>query len=95
MKNENEVYDLAEFFKVLGDSTRMRILCELLKGEAGVSEIAERLQMTVSAISHQLSILKRSRLTAIRRDGKSRYYSLNDDHVKTIISTGFDHLRHG
>ena len=92
--DENELYDLAELFKVFGDSTRIRILYELMQDEQSVGSLAEKLSMTVSAISHQLSILKRSRLVRIRKDGKSRLYSLDDEHVAIIISMGLEHLEH-
>ncbi len=87
-----EIYDLAEFFKVFGDSTRIRILCVLMDGEYSVSDIAEGLNMTQSAISHQLRILKTSRLVSARREGKQIFYSLADEHVRSIISMGFDHI---
>ena len=90
--DENELYDLAELFKVFGDSTRIRILHELLGGEMCVQDIAAALNMTQSAISHQLKILKQSKLIKARRDGKMIYYSLADDHVKTIISCGLEHV---
>lgn len=89
---ENELYDLAELFKVFGDSTRIRILHELFVEEMCVQDIAAALNMTQSAISHQLKILKQSKLIRSRRDGKMIYYSLADDHVKTIISCGLEHV---
>ncbi len=92
LKDENELYDLAELFKIFGDSTRIRILYALLGGELAVGELSEGLSMTQSAISHQLRILKGSKLVKSRREGKSVYYSLADDHVHTIIATGLEHI---
>lgn len=89
---ENELIDLAELFKVFGDSTRIRILYFLYNGERNVSEISENLGLNQSAVSHQLKILKTSKLVASRREGKSMLYSLADEHVKTIISTGREHI---
>lgn len=92
---ENELYDLAELFKVFGDSTRIRILYVLSESELCVCDLAEELNMTQSAISHQLKILKQNKLVKNRREGKSIYYSLADDHVKTIIAQGWDHIMEG
>lgn len=90
--DENELYDLAELFKVFGDSTRIRILFALYDEEKAVSDIAKSLQMTDSAVSHQLRILKHNKLVKSRRVGKLIYYSLDDDHVKTIIASGIEHI---
>ncbi|MGN1399769.1 MAG: ArsR/SmtB family transcription factor [Erysipelotrichaceae bacterium] len=90
--DENELYDLAEIFKVFGDSTRIRILFALFDQEKSVSEIARELTMTDSAVSHQLKILKQSKLVKSKRCGKQMYYSLADDHVKTIIAMGREHI---
>lgn len=92
MPEETELYDLAELFKVFGDSTRIRILFVLFEAEVCVCDLAEVLQMTQSAISHQLRILKQNKLVKSRRDGKSVYYSLADDHVRTIIAQGQEHI---
>lgn len=92
MPDEDELYDLAELFKVFGDSTRMRILFVLFKSELCVCDIADTLNMTQSAISHQLKILKQSHLVKSRRDGKSIFYFLADDHVRTIIAMGREHI---
>ena len=89
---ETELYDLAELFKVFGESTRIRILFELFEKEESVGDIAEALNMTQSAISHQLKILKQSKLIKARREGKSMFYSLADDHVKSIIYQGLEHV---
>ncbi len=87
-----ELYDLAEFFKVFGDSTRIRILCVLFESEVCVCDIAQALDMTQSAISHQLRILKNARLLKTRREGKQVFYSLADDHVRSIIAMGLEHI---
>ena len=89
---ENELYDLAELFKVFGDTTRIQILYALMDGEHAVGQLAEELGMTQSAISHQLRILKQNRLVKGEREGKSVRYSLADEHVKTIIAQGKEHL---
>ena len=93
LPEETELYDLAELFKVFGDSTRIRILFVLFEAEVCVCDLAKVLNMTQSAISHQLRILKQNRLVKNRRDGKSVFYSLADGHVKTIISQGMEHIQ--
>ena len=92
MPGEESLYDLAELFKVFGDSTRIRILFVLFEAEVCVYDIAEALNMTQSAISHQLKILKQSRLIKGRREGKHIFYSLADDHVRSIIAEGREHI---
>ena len=92
MLNEEIVYEVSELFKVLGDSTRVRILTALLEKELGVCCIADSLGMSQSAISHQLRVLKQARLVKFRREGKSIFYSLADEHVKTIFSQAVDHI---
>ena len=92
MPDETELYDLAELFKVFGDSTRIRILFVLFETEICVCDLAKALNMTQSAISHQLKILKQSKLVKSRREGKSIFYSLADDHVRAIIAQGRDHI---
>ena len=89
---EEELYDLAELFKVFGDSTRIKILYVLLESEMSVGDIAQALSMTQSSISHQLRVLKQSRLVKFRREGKNVVYSLADDHVHTMLSQGLEHL---
>ena len=89
---EESLMDLVELFKVFGDSTRIRILFVLFEAEVCVCDLAEALSMTQSAISHQLSILKRNKLVKSRREGKSMFYSLADDHVRTIVSQGMEHI---
>lgn len=92
MPNEEKLYDLAELFKTFGDSTRIRILFVLFEAEVCVCDLAQTLNMTQSAISHQLKILKQNKLVKSRREGKSVFYSLDDDHVSTIISEGLNHI---
>ena len=92
MPEETELYDLAELFKVFGDSTRIRILFVLSSAEVCVCDLARALNMTQSAISHQLRILKQSKLVKSRREGKSVFYSLADGHVSTIIAQGREHI---
>lgn len=92
LPDEEMLYDLAELFKVFGDSTRIKILYVLLESEMCVCDIAELLHMTQSAISHQLRVLKQSQLVKFRREGKAIFYSLADNHVVTILSQGMDHV---
>lgn len=92
MPEETELYDLAELFKVFGDSTRIRILFVLFEAEVCVCDLAKVLNMTQSAISHQLRILKANKLVNSRREGKSVFYSLADGHVRTIIALGREHI---
>ena len=92
MYGVDQIYDLAELFKVFGDSTRLRILSALLHHELCVCDIADALEMNQSAISHQLRVLRTAGLIKVRRCGKSAFYSLDDDHVKQIIEMGFDHI---
>ena len=92
LPEETELYDLAELFKVFGDSTRIRILFVLFEAEVCVCDLAKVLNMTQSAISHQLRILKQNKLVKSRREGKSIFYSLADDHVRTIFNQGRDHI---
>ena len=91
--DEEILYDLAELFKVFGDSTRVRILCALFESEMCVCDIAELLNMTQSAVSHQLRVLKNASLVKARRDGKTIYYSLSDEHVIHIFNDGLNHIR--
>ena len=90
--DEEELYDLAELFKVFGDSTRIRMLYVLFEEEMCVCDLAQVLGLTQSAISHQLKILKNSRLVKSRRDGKQIIYALADEHVRTIIAMGREHI---
>ena len=92
MPPEEDLYDLADFFKVFADTTRIKILYVLLKQEMCVCDIAQTLEMTQSAISHQLRILKQMDLVKNRRDGKTIYYSLADAHIVSILNQGMDHI---
>ena len=95
MYDIDQIYDLAELFKVFGDSTRLRILSALLNHELCVCDISDALEMNQSAISHQLRVLRTAGLIKVRRCGKSAFYSLDDDHVKKIIELGFEHIKEG
>ena len=92
MPDEDTLYDLTELFRIFGDSTRIRILYVLFEAEMCVCDIAALLGMTQSAISHQLRALKNAQLVTSRREGKTVFYSLADDHVKTIIDQGLEHI---
>ena len=93
MPEEETLYDLAELFKVFGDSTRIKILWALDAAEMCVCDIAALLNMTQSAISHQLRVLKQAKLVKNRKDGKVVYYSLDDEHVRQIFDQGLNHIR--
>ena len=86
--------ELADFYKMFGDESRLKILFELDKGEKCVNDIAEKLDMTHSAVSHQLKNLKMARLVKSRKDGKFVYYSFDDEHVKVIFEMAIEHLMH-
>ena len=92
MPDDNKLYDLAELFKIFGDESRLRILFKLGEGELCVEDLSDGLNMSQSAVSHQLRILKGSRLVKGRRDGKRIFYSLADDHVHSIIAQGREHV---
>ena len=92
MPDEEILYDLAELFKIFGDSTRIKILYVLFESEMCVCDIAQLLGMTQSAISHQLRSLKQSKLVKYRREGKTVFYSLSDSHVRTILDQGIEHV---
>ena len=89
---DEELDSVADFFKMFGDNTRLKTMLALQQSELCVMDIAEALSMTQSAISHQLKVLKQQDLVKARRDGKTIYYSLADDHIATILSTGIDHI---
>ena len=89
-----DVQELADLFKVLGDPTRIRIVQQLLNKEMCVMDIAEAMGMGQSAISHQLRVLRQARLVAFRKEGKTVYYSLNDEHVVMLLSQGIEHVSH-
>lgn len=92
LPKEETLYDLAELFKIFGDSTRIKIICALFKSEMCVCDLSNLLNMSQSAISHQLRVLKAARLVKFRRDGKIVYYSLDDDHIKQIYDAGLRHI---
>lgn len=92
MPSENDLYDLADLFKIFGDTTRIRILSALFEAEMCVCDIACLLQMSQSAISHQLRVLKQARLVKNRKEGKVVFYSLDDDHIKNIFDQGLVHI---
>ncbi|MFH1085293.1 MAG: metalloregulator ArsR/SmtB family transcription factor [Chloroflexota bacterium] len=91
---EGDAALLAETIKALGDPTRLRLVSGLLRGERCVSELAAALEMSISAISHQLSLMRRLRLVRARREGRHIYYALDDDHVEQLYQLSLDHLRH-
>ena len=93
MPDEDQLMDLAEFFKIFGDSTRIKILYVLSQAEMCVCDIATLLQMGQSAISHQLRVLKQMRLVKFRRDGRTVFYSLADGHIQTILAQGMEHIQ--
>ena len=90
--DDDILYDLAELFKVFGDSTRIKILYSMFETELCVNDIAKLLNLSQSSVSHQLRILKSSKLVKFRREGKSIFYSLDDEHVRAIISMGMEHV---
>ena len=92
MPDEDTLYDLSELFRIFGDSTRIRILYALFESELCVCDLATLLGLTQSAVSHQLRILKDAKLVKFRREGKSIFYTLDDDHVRAILSLGMEHL---
>lgn len=89
---DETLFELADLFKVLGDTTRIKILCALLENSMCVCDIAALLGMTQSAISHQLRVLKQARLVKFKREGKVVYYTLDDEHVKSIFDQGLIHI---
>ncbi len=93
MPDENELYDVAELFKIFGDSTRIRILSALAQAEMCVCDIGAVLNMTKSAVSHQLRILRQAKLVKNKRNGKEIFYSLDDDHVLSIINLALEHIK--
>ena len=92
MPDMDTLFNLAEVFKVFGDTTRIRIMCALFENELCVCDISEILGMGQSAVSHQLRILRNAKLVKVRKDGKSSYYSFDDDHVKKIFELGLAHI---
>ena len=92
MPDDEVLYELADLFRVFGDSTRIKILYALHENELCVQDIAGAVQLSQSAVSHQLRVLKDTKLVRFRRDGKTVYYALDDDHVRSILSMGMDHI---
>lgn len=92
LPDDETLYSLAEFFNLFGDTTRVKILCALFRSELCVGDIAELLNLTQSAASHQLRMLRNGKLVKFRREGKTVYYSLDDAHVVSIIGQGMDHV---
>lgn len=92
MPPDEILYDLAELFKVFGDSTRVKILYALFESELCVGDIAQLLGLTQTAVSHQLRVLKTNKLVRFRKDGKNVFYTLSDDHVRSIIEMGMEHV---
>lgn len=89
--NDEDFYELAEFFKIFGDPARLRILTALQPGNISVNELAAIVAMSQSAVSHQLRILKQARVVRVRRDGKNSFYSLDDEHIDIILKLGMEH----
>ena len=95
MKNilpDEKFFDLAEFFKIFGDQTRLRILAALKPGDISVSDLSEMVNMSQSAVSHQLKILKQARVVRLRKEGKNIFYSLDDEHIDIILKLGIEHI---
>lgn len=92
MPAEDDLFEVAELFKAFGDLTRAKIICALSQSELCVSDLTQLLEMNQSAISHQLRLLKQARLVKTRRDGKTRYYSLADEHIKEMFKVAFEHV---
>lgn len=92
MIDEEIIYDLADLFKIFSDSTRIKILCSLFDGEKNVTDIASQTSVSQTAVSHQLRILKQNHLVKYKRDGRQMVYSLSDEHIKSIIDCGIEHI---
>ncbi len=90
--NDENIYDISDFFKILGDSTRLKILCVLDNNELTVSELSSKLDMTLSAVSHQLKILKSNKIVKFKRIGKNIYYLLDDEHISLLINIAKTHI---
>ena len=88
------IQELVEFFKIFGDATRIRILQTLLEGERNVGDLADVLEMSQSAVSHQLRVLRQNDLVKYRKEGKTVFYSLDDEHIRMVLEQGMTHLRH-
>jgi ArsR family transcriptional regulator len=94
MPDNNEIEALSAFFKMMGDPTRIKMMCVMAQGEMCVQDIASALDMTKSAISHQLSGLKENKIVKSRREGKNVFYSIDDDHVHTVLTIAMTHVKH-
>lgn len=92
---DEQIYVLSDFYKVFGDSTRIKILIELINGEKTVTEIVDNLEMSQSAVSHQLQVLRKNRIVKTERKGKYIIYSLDDSHIESTLSQGIEHIMHG
>lgn len=92
MPSEDDLFEVAELFKAFGELTRAKIICALSQSELCVTDLTQLLEMNQSAVSHQLRLLKQARLVKTRRDGKTRYYSLEDEHIKEMFKVAFDHI---
>ena len=92
--SEEVIYDIADFYKVFGDSTRIRILYALIEKELCVGDLVQELNMSQSAVSHQLSVLRQNDLVKFRKDGKTIFYSLDDSHVTVLLQQGLEHILH-
>ena len=95
MPDEQTMSDLGDFFKNFGDSTRIKIVSALISGELCVADLAEVLEMSASAVSHQLRILRQAKIVKSRRNGKQVYYTIDDNHVGILYSVGLEHIREG
>jgi ArsR family transcriptional regulator, lead/cadmium/zinc/bismuth-responsive transcriptional repressor len=91
---DEDIFGLADFFKTFGDSTRIKIICALMETELCVCDLANVINTSQSAVSHQLRVLRQARLVKYRKDGKTVYYSLDDDHIHSVIKQGLDHINH-
>ena len=94
MPPDELIYYIADFFKVFSDSTRVKLLWALRPGEMSVGDIAAALSMTQSSVSHQLRVLRQNNIVKFRRDGKTVYYSLDDEHVSMLLEAGIEHIKH-
>ena len=94
LPSDDLIFNLADFFKTFGDSTRIKIICALMETELCVCDLANVINTSQSAVSHQLRVLRQARLVKYRKDGKTVYYSLDDDHIKLVISQGLNHVLH-
>ena len=94
MPDEQELLDLSEFFKIFGDAGRIKILCALVDNELCVNDMVELLNMSQSAVSHQLRLLRQNDAVKFRKDGKTVYYSLDDEHVSVLLKKGIEHIKH-